>query len=67
MIKSRIRILLFFILSVNTLFAQNDKFTISGTIKDKKNGETIIGAVVRIKELSGTGTTSNEYGFYSIT
>jgi len=41
-----------------------EKFTISGTIKSKKNGETLIGASIR----TGTaGTTSNEYGFYSLT
>jgi hypothetical protein len=49
------------------LGAQGIKFTISGTIKDKKNGETIIGAIVRVKELSGIGTMRNEYGFYSLT
>lgn len=41
------------------------KFTVSGTIKDAKNGETLIGATVFVKEL-GTGTTSNTYGFYSL-
>ncbi|MEO8085205.1 MAG: TonB-dependent receptor [Bacteroidota bacterium] len=67
MIHSQIKVLLLYILSVNAVFAQSDKFTISGTIKDKKTGETIIGAIVRVNELSGTGTTSNEYGFYSLT
>ncbi|MEO1259040.1 MAG: TonB-dependent receptor [Bacteroidota bacterium] len=46
------------------LFAQQNN-TISGYIKDGASGETLIGATVFIKEL-GTGTTSNEYGFYSI-
>jgi hypothetical protein len=41
-----------------------EKFTLSGTIKSKKKGETIIGASVRV---GSTGTSSNEYGFYSIT
>ncbi len=41
------------------------KLTISGAIKDKKNGESLIGATVFVKELK-TGTTSNLYGFYSI-
>jgi hypothetical protein len=52
--------------SLQSLFAQ-EKFTISGTIKDKKNGETIIGAIVRVNELKGTGAVTNEYGFYSLT
>ncbi len=42
------------------------KFTISGTIKSKNSGETIIGASVRLLNQPG-GTSSNEYGFYSIT
>lgn len=41
-----------------------EKFTISGTVKSRKNGETIIGATVRVGD---AGTTSNDYGFYSIT
>jgi hypothetical protein len=42
------------------------KLVISGTIKDATTGETLIGATVRIKELSNVGTTTNGYGFYSI-
>ncbi|HEX8460109.1 MAG TPA: TonB-dependent receptor, partial [Segetibacter sp.] len=43
-----------------------DKFTISGTVSSAKTGETLIGASVRVKNTT-TGTTSNEYGFYSLT
>jgi hypothetical protein len=46
-------------------FAQS-KFTISGTIKDAKNGETLIGAGVTIKE-KNVSVVSNVFGFYSIT
>ncbi|WP_281324042.1 TonB-dependent receptor [Flavobacterium sp. IMCC34518] len=42
------------------------KFTLSGTITDAKSNETIIGVNVYFPELK-TGTTTNEYGFYSIT
>jgi hypothetical protein len=52
-------------LGLNFGFAQT-KFTINGTIKDAKNGETLIGVTVLIKELQ-TGNVSNEYGFYSLT
>ena len=48
------------------LFAQNEKLTISGYIKDNKNGEGLIGASIFVKELF-TGTTTNTYGFYSLT
>lgn len=44
----------------------SQKFTLSGTITDAKSNETIIGVNVYIPELK-TGTTTNEYGFYSIT
>ncbi|WP_245447154.1 TonB-dependent receptor [Mucilaginibacter celer] len=42
------------------------KYTISGTIKSKQTGETIIGASVRVVN-GNMGTSSNEYGFYSLT
>jgi CarboxypepD_reg-like domain/TonB dependent receptor/TonB-dependent Receptor Plug Domain len=55
-------------------FAQNlmlsetnkQKFTVSGTISDSKNNETLIGVTVSIPELK-TSIVTNEYGFYSIT
>lgn len=43
-----------------------NKFTISGFITDKKSGERMIGASVFIPSLR-VGTTSNTYGFFSIT
>jgi hypothetical protein len=53
------------------LFAQafaQQKFTISGTISDAATGETLIGATVRIQHVSQFfGTSSNAYGFYSLT
>ena len=62
-----------FLLFFNCVLAQvksnepsKQKFTLSGTITDAKSNETIIGVNVYITELK-TGTTTNEYGFYSIT
>ena len=49
-----------------TLSAQ-DKFTISGYIKDATSGEDLIGANVFLVSDPGTGTVTNVYGFYSIT
>src|ERR1700709_1181096 len=43
------------------------KHTISGTIRDKKSGEVLIGASIYLLEVQKSGTTSNSYGFYSIT
>ncbi|HYV91097.1 MAG TPA: TonB-dependent receptor [Chitinophagales bacterium] len=42
------------------------KFTISGYVKDATTGENLIAATIGIKGTS-TGTTANDYGFYSIT
>ncbi len=50
----------------SSLLSAQEKFTISGYIKDKDNGETLLGANVYEKE-SFRGATSNEYGFYSLT
>lgn len=41
------------------------KVTIGGVIKSKSNGETMIGASVKVDSVAGT--QSNEYGFYSLT
>ncbi len=48
-----------------TLPAQT-KITVSGTIRDRKTGEVLIGASVSLKEQDKAGSTSNAYGFYSV-
>ena len=48
-----------------TAVSQVCKFTISGYIKDKATGEVIIGAYV-YDLASMQGTTTNSYGFYSL-
>jgi len=50
---------------MTSAFAQ-DKFTLSGYIKDAGNGEALIGATVS-KKGTQLGASANEYGFYSIT
>ena len=47
------------------LYSQ-EKFTLSGVVFDKESNETLIGVNVVQPELK-VGTTTNEYGFYSIT
>lgn len=50
-----------------TLFSfGQEKFTISGHVKDGESGEDLIGATIWVPELT-TGTITNEYGFYSLT
>ena len=56
----------FFLITIFPAFAQQ-KFTVSGIIKDDATGEQLIGASIRIKELPQNGATTNSYGFYSIT
>jgi hypothetical protein len=62
------RFLFLFILFLSSFsgYAQK-KFTISGIIKDAASGETLIGASIRIQELSTSGTSTNNYGFYAVT
>lgn len=47
-----------------TLSAQN--FSIYGVIKDKSSGELLTGATIWVQKTT-QGTSSNKYGFYSIT
>lgn len=58
-------VLLSFLLA--SLFIQaQQKFTLSGYIKDSLTGESIIGATISVNGQS-RGVSSNQYGFYSLT
>lgn len=56
--------ILFAAISFSSLAQQ--KYTISGRVRDQKNGEELIGVSILVKELN-TGTVTNGYGFFSIT
>lgn len=58
-------IYLLLILSSNIYSA--NKHTISGTITDASSGESLIGTSISLKEINGTGVTTNAYGYYSLT
>lgn len=60
----RVALLLFILISSFNLFAQ-EKFTISGYVKDASNGEDLYGANV-YEKTSLRGASSNFYGFYSL-
>lgn len=60
----KILLLLSLFSSVQHAIAQKN-CSISGSIKSKNNGESIIGASVKVLN-SNYGSSSNEYGFYSI-
>lgn len=46
--------------------ATHGKIVISGYVKDKGSKEVLIGAIVYVPEM-GIGTTTNSYGYYSMT
>ena len=58
-------ILIFCIFTYTFVFAQQ-KYTISGVVKDKNSLETVIGVNIYIPEIS-KGASTNEYGYYSLT
>lgn len=49
-----------------SMLSAQEKYTLSGSIKDVSNGETLFGASVLLKGTT-IGVITNEYGFYSIT
>jgi outer membrane receptor for ferrienterochelin and colicin len=51
--------------SLNLLFSQN--FTLSGYVKDQRSGETLTGVNVYNKANPQQGSSTNNYGFYSLT
>ncbi len=64
--NSKRRLLSLFLLLLSISALSQEKFTLSGTITDRSSNETLISVNILIPELQ-TGTTTNEYGFYSIT
>lgn len=64
--KYIIKTLLFLLFTFPTFIFGQEKFTLSGTITDQNSNETLIGVNIIFPEIQ-TGTTTNEYGFYSIT
>lgn len=63
-LMKRLFIIFFIFIGCHEIYAQQ-KHTISGYLKDAENGEDLIGASVYVSEIKG-GTTSNVYGFYSM-
>jgi hypothetical protein len=55
-----------FLLFLSPLTAQQKQATLSGFISDKSSGETFSNATISLYP-NGTSTTTNTYGFYSIT
>ncbi|MGN7721883.1 TonB-dependent receptor [Chitinophaga sp. 22620] len=55
-----------FMLTAFSSSAQQQRFTISGYVKDAQSGESLIGISIG-KPGTSVGTVTNEYGFYSLT
>ncbi|VXB99535.1 Collagen-binding protein [Flavobacterium sp. 9AF] len=64
--KDKVKVCLLFFFAFLLQSNAQEKVTLSGTISDIENNETLLGVSIYIKELN-TGTTTNNYGFYSIT
>ncbi len=58
--------ILFICLIGSSVFGQN-RFTLSGTIRDAGSGETLIGATVKISGTAAVGTLTNAYGYFALT
>ncbi|PWT71100.1 MAG: TonB-dependent receptor [Bacteroidetes bacterium] len=56
---------LVFIVCLSSVYAQN-KFTLTGYVRDSLSSESLIGATITISG-KAKGVNSNQYGFYSIT
>ena len=59
------RLLFLSLLTYFTSYSQNS-FTLSGYVTEEESGESLIGVSV-FDEKSLKGTTTNQYGFYSLT
>lgn len=44
---------------------QTDTYTVSGTVVDAQNGESLVGATIFVPKLA-VGSTTNQYGFFSL-
>jgi hypothetical protein len=61
-----LRIFLLILLYFPGCLQAQTMFTVSGTIRDKRTGEVLIGASAILLEMPRSGMTSNSYGFYSL-
>ncbi|WP_276503638.1 TonB-dependent receptor [Terrimonas pollutisoli] len=59
-------LLLYFVITLPGLISSAQKITISGYVKDETSKEALIGASV-VNANNKTGTTTNQYGFFSLT
>ena len=58
-------VFIFITLALTSQVYGQQLFTLSGTVADSANGESLLGAIVSVQG-TGKGMATNEYGFYSI-
>ena len=61
-----VRLYLFCLLFFPALLVAQDRVTLSGYVREAESGETLIGANVFVKSNPVKGTSTNAYGFYSL-
>ncbi|WP_240609287.1 TonB-dependent receptor [Flavipsychrobacter stenotrophus] len=66
-IGTTVRYMFTLVFIFSSIIASAQKFTVSGTIKDKKSGEALIGATLVVVNDPTIGVVTNEYGYYSLT
>lgn len=54
------------LLSIQMLFAQQKRYSVSGAIRDRETGEDLPGATLSLKNKSGVGVSTNAYGYFSL-
>ena len=64
--NTRLFLLSLIFISINLNFTFSQTFTVSGYVKDARSGETLIGVNVYNKANNQQGTSTNTYGFYSL-
>ncbi len=60
------KLIILIIILLPSLAPAQNRFTLSGYVKDSLSGETMIGATISVQGKT-KGISSNQYGFYSIT
>jgi len=63
--KNFLHILVFIFGFTSSIYSQ-EKFTFSGTVSEQSSNESLIGVNILIPDIN-SGTTTNEYGFFSLT
>ncbi|HKK61933.1 MAG TPA: carboxypeptidase-like regulatory domain-containing protein, partial [Bacteroidales bacterium] len=57
--------IVFLLIFISSVLSGQQRFTISGYVRDASTGEELIGANIAIEE-TGSGTITNQYGYYSL-